>query len=233
MNNKFLKVTAALAMLVTSALANASFITGTFTGGDIGEGLDFTGDFEYAVNARGAGGSVIGDASFTNDVGIITAQNQIESWGSANNYGNTANDNALEFLMQSIRWSNRGVTFNIALSGLTIGNSYSLQLLFGEKCCNRGFDIFADGQLIKDNFSANALQGSTNSVSVGAFARYGFTATASTLDISFGGVDQTKSDNNPILNAFTLENITSVSEPSTIAILALGMIGFGIRRFKK
>lgn len=233
MSNKFFKATVALVVLAASAFANASLITGTFTGGDIGEGLDFTGDFEYAVNARGAGGSVIGDAIFTNDFGIITAQNEIVNWGSANNYGASTNDDALEFLMQSIRWSNRGAIFNIALSNLTIGDSYSLQLLFSEKCCNRGFDIFVDGQLIKDNFSANALQGSLASTTVGAFARYGFTATSSTLGISFGGVDNTRGDNNPILNAFTLENVTPVPEPSTIAILALSMIGLGARRFKK
>lgn len=117
-------------MLAISAFANASLITGTFAGGDVGEGLDFTGDFEYAVNA-------------------------------------------LEFLMHSIRWSSAGNLFDIVLSDLSIGNNYSLQLLFGEKCCNRRFDIFADSKLIKDNFSANGLQCSSFTT-VGAFVRIRF-----------------------------------------------------------
>lgn len=232
MKNRFLKTTAALLVLATSTFANASLITGTFTGGDVGEGLDFTGDFEYAVNARGPGGSVIGDAIFTDDTGIISSTQEILSWHNAN-YGSSANDNALEFIMQSIRWSHSGATFDVTLNNLTIGDSYSLQLLFAENCCNRGFDIFADGQIIWDNFSANGLQGSINNPSAGAFLRYDFTAAGSTLAITFGGVDATRPDNNPILNAFTLENVTPIPEPSTIAILALGFIGLGARRFKK
>jgi hypothetical protein len=46
-----LKATAALVVLAISAFANVSLITGTFARGDVGEVLDFTGDFEYAVNA--------------------------------------------------------------------------------------------------------------------------------------------------------------------------------------
>jgi hypothetical protein len=37
------------------------------TGGDPGEGCDFTGTFTYAVNILGPGGFSIGDAAFTED----------------------------------------------------------------------------------------------------------------------------------------------------------------------
>jgi hypothetical protein len=62
---------------------------------------------------------------------------------------------------------------------------------------------------------------------------YGFTATGSTLTIMFGGSDEIRRDNNSILNALTLENVTSVPEPSIVVILVLGMISLGARRFKK
>ena len=235
MKFKFLKA-AILGITVTlSNFASAGLITGTFTGGDAGEGLDFDGNFEYAVNVRGNGGGTIGDANFTNDSAsgvTVTAARQILSWHGAN-YGNTANDNALEYVMQSIRWSPRGTdVLTVALDNLTIGNNYSLQLLFAESCCTRGFDIFAENLMIVDDFSPYALQGSTNNTTKGAFVRYDFTAADTTLNIAMGG-SAPYNDNNPILNGLTLENTTSVPEPSTLAIFALGMIGLASRRFKK
>ena len=235
MKFKFLKA-AILGITVTlSNFASAGLITGTFTGGDAGEGLDFDGNFEYAVNVRGNGGGTIGDANFTNDSAsgvTVTAARQILSWHGAN-YGNTANDNALEYVMQSIRWSPRGTdVLTVALDNLTIGNNYSLQLLFAESCCTRGFDIFAENLMIVDDFSPYALQGSTNNTTKGAFVRYDFIAADTTLNIAMGG-SAPYSDNNPILNGLTLENTTSVPEPSTLAIFALGMIGLASRRFKK
>jgi len=236
---KFLKAALVGLTITLSSAANAGLITtGTFTGGDTGEGLDFSGNFEYAVNVLGTGGGTIGDATFTNDSasGIhISAQNQIANWHGAN-YGNTANDNALENVMRSIRWSGAGTdVVTVALDNLTIGNTYSLQLLFAESCCNRGFDISVEGSQIVDNFSAYSLQGSTNNTSLGAFARYEFTAQDATLNIALGGAASGYPDNNPILNGLTLENTTSVSvpEPSTFAILALGLIGLVSRRTKK
>jgi hypothetical protein len=113
--------------------------------------LDFLGNFEYAVNACGDGGSVIGDAIFTNDSGIISSIQEINDWH-ITNYGSSANDNSLEFIMKSIRWSHIPEEFNVTLNNLTVGNDYSMQLLFAEDCCNHGFDIFADGQIIWGNF---------------------------------------------------------------------------------
>jgi hypothetical protein len=236
MKFKFLKA-AILGITVTlSNFASAGLITGTFTGGDAGEGLDFDGNFEYAVNVRGNGGGTIGDANFTNDSAsgvTVTAANEILTWGAPKNYGVSANDNALEYIMQSIRWSYSGTdVLTVALDNLIIGNNYSLQLLFAESCCTRGFDIFAENLMIVDDFSPYVLQGSTNNNTNGAFVRYDFTAADTTLNIAMGG-NAPYSDRNPILNGLTLENTTSVPEPSTLAIFVLGMIGLASRRFKK
>jgi hypothetical protein len=45
--------------------------------------------------------------------------------------------------MNSVVWSyaNGGVPMVLSMSGLTVGNDYKVQLLFGEGCCSRGFDI--------------------------------------------------------------------------------------------
>src|SRR5687767_11917294 len=85
----------------------AAATVSTFTGGDPGEGLDLQGNFTFAVNVgpSGAAGRV-GDANFTADSvpGVtIEAGNNIGNGGWLQaNYGDTANDNNLEFLMNSI-----------------------------------------------------------------------------------------------------------------------------------
>ena len=85
----------------------------SFTGGDDGEGLDMSGQFAYAVNVGGPGGGTVGDATFTdgsNEVGTAgvtinpTPSNQLPEWH-APEYGDSANDDALETTMQSIRWN--------------------------------------------------------------------------------------------------------------------------------
>jgi len=233
---KLLKA-AFLGAVMFSGVANAGVITtGTFTGGDEGEGLDFSGNFEYAVNVRGNGGGVVGDAVFTNDSasGVsISAQNNILNWHGTN-YGSTDNDNALEYVMQSIRWSGRGTdVVTVALDNLTVGDDYSLQLLFAESCCIRGFDVFVEDELLVDDFSAYSLQGSRNNTSLGAFIRFDFVATDSTLNIAMGGSAPAYNDNNPILNGLTLENTTSVPEPTSLAIFALSLLGLGARKARR
>ena len=88
---------------------------GSFTGGDPGEGLDMTGNFAYAINVGGPGGAIVGDAEFTDGsiAGMaggsssgasITVANEIADWH-APAYGDSANDDGLETVMQSIRWN--------------------------------------------------------------------------------------------------------------------------------
>eukprot|EP01052_Picozoa_sp_SAG31_P053136 SAG31_NODE_13470_length_867_cov_0.805990_2_plen_109_part_00 len=80
--------------------SSATASTGTFTGAEPGEGLDFAGQIVYAVNVRGPGGMTVGDAVFTADDetdGVtVTAQNEILSWGEPQEFGETEDDNNLE-----------------------------------------------------------------------------------------------------------------------------------------
>jgi hypothetical protein len=121
------------------------------TGGDSGEGCDFTGTFKYAVNILGPGGFSVGDATFTKDTETagfaVSAQNEIMNWGEPSEFGTTNNDQGLEKLAESIRWS-RGsydkteyykteycaapVTFDM---DVVAGTMYRLQMGFHEKCC--------------------------------------------------------------------------------------------------
>lgn len=176
-----------------------------FTGGDPGEGLDMEGDFLYAINLLGEGDLTVGDATFTEDFidGFTFDQpNEILDWHFAD-YGDSANDDALELVMQSIRWNAGPV--NMELAGLTVGQTYKLQLLFAENCCDRGWDIYLEGARVFDDFNVPLLQGGTSEPTMGVVTTVVFTASDDVLDIQFLNDAPAFPDNNPILNGLTLE----------------------------
>jgi hypothetical protein len=202
---------------------------GTFTGGDAGEGLDFFGTFAYAINVGGPAATV-GNAQFTagSESGIaggstpgamITDANEIGNWHTAN-YGTTADDNALETVVRSIRW-NTPPGVNVDLQ-VTPNQPYKLQLLFAENCCDRGFDIMVEGELKVDNFNVQLTQGQINNPAQGAFFSDTVVSTDGVLNIVLGGSNPLAPDNNAILNGLTLE---VVPEPSSMALVLVGLMG--------
>ena len=228
-----LGIVMALSISMLTSVSHAGIITDAFSGGDVGEGLDFQGNFDYAVDVSGTGGTgvAIDDAYFTNDsvAGVtVSADWSNDNWHHAN-YGNSANDDALENIMSTIRWSNKALNaISINLADLIIGNTYSLQLLFAESTSMRGFDITL-GPEVLDNFAPYLYQGGINNTSKGAVVRYDFTAISTVLNIGLGG-DAPYADNTPILNAFTLENTNKVSEPSSLTIILIGFFAIGAGR---
>ncbi len=184
---------------------------GTFTGGDVGEGLDLTGTFPYAVNMGGPVTGPVQNVSFTSTAALpagftFSAPNEIAGWHAAN-YGSTANDNNLEVVMQSIRWNTGPVTMDLA--NLTPGNVYKLQLLYAESCCMRGFDVSAEGAMIAPDFAPFVTQGGTNNTALGAVITHQYEALDTILNVlqappaPFG-------DPNPIINGITLEDLGPV-----------------------
>lgn len=213
---------AASVLLVTGAVQAQDNIAhfGTisrFTGGDPGEGLDFEGIFQYAVNVGGVGGIQIGDALFTNDSapGITISSDFIANpWEQAPALGDSPNDDGLELVLHSIRWSNGGGgprhTVDVELADIVQGANYKLQLLFQERCCNRAFDILIDDNLAVTEMFPPAIQGTPqnpnqDSSSEGAVYTYQFTAQSNTLKIVLDGRNTAHQDSNAILNDLTLE----------------------------
>ena len=181
---------------------------GLFTGGDAGEGLDLTGTFPYAINVRGPATTVQG-VNFTTDTAsgvTVSTNNEILNWQSPA-YGATTNDDNLELIMQSIRWSSNPTTVNVDLANLTVGNRYKLQLLFHEpNNGGRGFDVFAEGTQIYDDFSIGGTAGHTSNAN-GVVMTYEYVAGDATLNVILNGAATGFGDKNPVLQGVTLENL--------------------------
>jgi hypothetical protein len=188
-----------------------------------GPGLDFEGEFVHAFNVGGPAVNaldeplIIGDATFMDgspgglvdpDV-TITSTHDIPAWVTPVTYGDSPEDDNLEFIMQSIRWSNRGQVEGA--EGLFVdaaveeGEFYKVQLLFMEECCNRGFDIFVEGEEVVSNMVVQQIQGGITNETAGVVYTHTFQATDDQLNILLGGRHEDVPDNNPILHAFTLE----------------------------
>ena len=176
--------------------------------------LDFSGNIIHAVNVGGGGGAVIGDAAFTGDTGVenveVSAENVASPWGTIPDVGATAEDDALDGILHSIRWQatnsntpgHDGV--HVRLGGLTEGVAYKLQLLISENCCaGRGFDITVNGVQIVDEFKT--INTGTNQ----AIIHY-FTATGSDMTAHLSAIGATAADRNAILNGLTLEDVGSL-----------------------
>ena len=186
--------------------------------------LDFTGEFIYAVNVGGPGDDdfgdplTIGDAEFVegtnaaeldlNDAGVtMTVANEILNWH-APDYGDTLEDDNLEFAMQSIRW-NVPPGVDLAL-GVEEGESYKLQMLFAENCCDRGFNILVEGEEVVSDFIVHQTQGGIANGEQGAAYTLELIAADDELNVTLGGSRVGVPDNNPILNVFTLEKIDAI-----------------------
>lgn len=226
-------------MALAGSITSAAPIAGTFTGSAAGQGLDLQGNFTYALTMNSfAHGTVVGDASFTDahaTAGVALGHDAMnQSWYNPTYTGSVA-DLALGQVMNSVIWSyaNGGVSMSMVMSGLIVGNSYKVQLLFGEGCCSRGFDIYQDGALMIDDFSPSALAGIGNGSQSSYFSNT-FTATSTSVTLGFGG-SAPYGDNNPLLNAATLEaldDVVAVPEPASFGMLFAGLAMIGFMRRK-
>lgn len=236
--NKISKFAALATFLVLGSVTHAEVTVGTFTGSAVGAGLDLQGKFVYALTMNpDAAGTILGDATFTDALATvgatITHANYIQGWYPSS-YSGTSDDTALGNVMKSISWTPANGAIDsqvlaLSLSGLTVGQSYKAQLLFAEDCCNRGFNFYHDGVKLSSNFSPYSLTGNiVYNPHQSAVLTDTFTATSTSVLFGFGGLSSQYPDNNPILNAATLENVTAVPEPETYALLLTGLGGLGI-----
>jgi hypothetical protein len=205
-------------LTVEAATVLSNILIQPITGGDPGEGLDLQGNFRYAINVGTAGAAgKAGDADFTADnaPGItVTAPAEIRNWSSPE-YGDTVADNVIEKVTQSIRY---GPTVRVVLSGLVPGSTYKVQSLFYEQgSVGRGFNIYADGVLLAQDFSPPETQGGVALTSSAALVsaellthRHALTLVATTS----GRTRPDFNDPNAILDGVTLEILNQVAPPT-------------------
>ncbi len=203
--------------------------TAAFTGADAGEGLDFQGAFLAAIDAGGAGGFSIGNANFSNDAGVITSENVIANWGTSAPIGfsGSGQDTTLNELMKSIRWTaTDGVgqeTLNASVGGLVVGNTYKLQLLFGDAIAgnNRHFSVNINGDTVIGDFAQDSHVGDGTLQNLGIAVVHEFVATSNTLDVILQGTAITGAgnDRNPLLQGLTVENrgVTGITTTGTFS----------------
>ena len=209
---------------------------GTFTGGDPGEGLDVEGSFAYAINLGGPGALVVGDATFTDGSlagmqggsspgATIVETNEAIPWTYVGEYGDTTNDNNLEVVMQSIRWSDSRTQPPLGVDlAVEEGMPYRLQLLFAEGIWDRGFNISVEGETVVEAFNIHSAQGAYWPENADRAVVYTLDLVAKddTLSIALGGWDLRSADNNPLLQGLTLE---LVPEPGSLTLILLGLGG--------
>jgi hypothetical protein len=192
-----------------------------FTGGDAGEGLDLQGNFTYAVDISGVGNRQVADANFTRDTRTdgfsVDAGFNLPGWATPE-YGDTENDDNLEYLMSSIRWSdynNPEIPTVDILMDVQAGQQYKLQMLFTESCCDRGFDIRLEDELLVDDFVIYDYhldqEFGLASRGDGVLITHEFTAGDNELFLSLGGDTPDHPDNNGHISAITLERLSAVT----------------------
>jgi len=177
--------------------------------------LDLAGDMVYAIDvspnpapSRSVGGAVFTPDNATPGV-AVAAGNSVNDWGTKPEYGSSADDDNLEAIMHDIRWStNSPVTANMEV---VRGNTYKLQMLFSDihvEPGKRPFDIQIEGATAHDEFDPAYYRGTWDSVNRGAVYTATVTAGDSQLNVALLP-GSTGDDQNPILNAFTLEQVAA------------------------
>lgn len=114
--------------------------------------LDLTGNILYAVNQNDDQDRVVKGVTFKTDINPIpgysfTIPNNVTVWQTKPEFGSTADDDALEEVMQDIRWTDRsGVGWDMDVAP---GHAYKLQLLWsGNHEENRRWQIDVNGRRV-------------------------------------------------------------------------------------
>ena len=155
----------------------------------------------------------------------ITAANSINDWTSRPSYTGTdqASVDNLEQIMQDIRWTAAPGGISLQVTGLNPGVEYELQMLFNEGRSNdRRWDIGIEGDLAVDDFASQGLGAWNGNNGFAYIAPFSLDAGDTTLNVelnvNLGGQPAMGADNNPILQAFTVTEVTVPPAPESLEL---------------
>ena len=182
--------------------------------------IDVYGDEDREVN----GVLFKTDKSGIDNVNVI-ASNSIDGWTSRPSYSGIHQrsvDN-LEEIMRDIRWEAAPTALEIEVSNLDPGVEYELQLLFNEgDDRDRRWDIAIEGELAVDDFSSEGEGTWSSSNGFAYIAPFVLKDGDSKLNVTMakhlGGQQSQGADNNPILQAFTVTELTIPPTPESLEI---------------
>src|SRR6266508_6226107 len=166
MKNRFCLLTILVTLFVVLAARSARAATtvvtyprltsvGVVTGGDMGEGLDLDGNFVYALSI-GGDPQVAVQVRYAHFLPLtdkevpgatLVAKEPVLNWYTVD-YGTTQNDANLAVATSSISYSEwidpNMPAVILTLDNLEKGAEYKIQIMVGEQCCTRAFDVFVD-----------------------------------------------------------------------------------------
>ena len=182
--------------------------------------IDVYGDEDREVN----GVLFKTDRSGIDNVNVI-ASNSIDGWTSRPSYSGIHQrsvDN-LEEIMRDIRWEAAPTALEIEVSNLDPGVEYELQMLFNEgDDRDRRWDIAIEGELAVDDFSSEGEGTWSSSNGFAYIAPFVLKDGDSKLNVTMakhlGGQQSQGADNNPILQAFTVTELTIPPTPESLEI---------------
>lgn len=206
---------------------------------NVGEIREFTGpdDLELdparvvvAIDVFGDSDRTVNGVLFETDKSppanvTVSAVNSINDWASRPSYtgADQASADNLELIMQDIRWTPAPGSLSLQVTGLNPGVEYELQMLFNEgRNNNRRWDIGIEGELAVDDFSSQgqgAWNGNNGFAYIAPFnLAPGDTTLNVELNVNLGGQPAMGSDNNPILQAFTVTEVTVPPTPESLEL---------------
>ncbi len=191
--------------------------------------LDLEGDIVYAINfsANDPARVVRGITFLPDRLGIpgatLVGPQQVSPWQSKPEFGASADANALEEILQDIRWANSGSGERLrATLAVTTGDEYKLQILISANGAeNRRWDIRVNGRDAVDEItSLGSSPGQTYSRSRATLYTCQFVSTGSSAVIEMGTIFGANEggDRNPIWQALTLEKVTVPPTPDDLAL---------------
>jgi len=214
-------------LLVSPSSAEIVVFEGTIGTFGSGDDLDLspTEPIVYAINVNGIALDVNG-VEFVNGISdfpgyAISSTHEIQApagWADKPEFGDTDDDNNLETIMHSIRWSLAPSALTVDLE-VTAGKSYQLQLLTSENQAGvdgtrqRSWDIQIEDIFVVDEYNSSGTDPVSNNTSLGGVYTYNYTALDDELNILFGNVGGETNDapdRNPILQAVILREFDVV-----------------------